>query len=51
MLSALIGDLLYMDENFVERYEDFPITEEMIEQIKINSRHKYRPDEAPIILT
>ena len=40
-----------MDENFVERYEDFPITEEMIEQIKINSRHKYRPDEAPIILT
>lgn len=30
LLSALIGDLLYLDEGFVERYSDFPLTEEMV---------------------
>ena len=51
LLSSLIGDLLYLDPSFVEKYKDAPLTEEIIEDIKQSSRRLLGAHEAPIILS
>ncbi len=51
LLSSLIGDLLYLDPAFIEKYKDAPLNEEIIVDIKKESRKLLGPHEAPIILS
>ncbi len=51
LLSSLIGDLLYLDPAFIEKYKDSPLNEEIIVDIKKESRKLLGPLEAPIILS
>ena len=48
LLSALIGDLNYIQEGFLREYENTPLSEEFKLKIKEHSKIKYAPHEAPI---
>jgi ABC-type lipoprotein export system ATPase subunit len=52
LLSSIIGDLLYLNPEFVHKYKDSPLNEELIQEIKKESRKIITDkEEVPIILS
>ncbi len=50
LLSSIIGDLLFSDEEQIEEKGEWPLDDKIIEEIKSESKKKFNQEDAPIAL-